>query len=106
CIPATEPVTAYKAFNPNWTCNGFQFELGKTYEHTGKVKMCSSGFHACAVPFDCWTYYEGSMTLARVELRGVSDERREDSKRVAASITISAQLSLPEWIREQARVVV
>jgi hypothetical protein len=97
---------AYKAFDSNWKCRDFQYEVGATYQHEGPVKMCESGFHACEVPFDCWNYYPGSTHLARVELGGVSEERRDDSKRVAAYITISASLTLPEWIIEQARVIV
>src|SRR5690606_7174747 len=83
----------------------FQFEVGRTYTHDGEVGVCESGFHACTVPFDCWSNYEG-MTFAKVELSGVSHELADDSKRVAASITISASLSLPEWVQEQVRVVV
>lgn len=99
-------ITAYKAFDSDWTCRGYQYEVGKTYTHEGDVVLCESGFHACEVPFDCWQYYVGSMTFAKVELSGVDPARQGDSKRVAASITISASLSLPEWITEQARVVV
>ncbi|MCC6776670.1 MAG: hypothetical protein IT537_08550 [Hyphomicrobiales bacterium] len=92
------PVVAYKAFNADWSCQGFRYEIGKTYEHTGEVVLCGSGFHACTVPFDCWNYYPHSLALAKVTLTGVSDHRDGDSKIVAAKITIEASLSLPQWI--------
>src|SRR5487761_2062470 len=100
-----QSITAYKAFGPDWKCRNFQYEVGKTYTHEGDVKMCNSGFHACAVPFDCWAYYKGSATFARVSLSGASPARREDSKIVAAKITIEASMNLPEWIKAQVETV-
>lgn len=55
--PTETKVIAYKGFNPDWTCNpngvAFQYEVGKTYTHDGKVEACASGFHACEN--DHWT---------------------------------------------------
>jgi hypothetical protein len=48
----------YKVFNPDWTCRGFQYELGKTYTHDGNLNMCSSGFHFCEKLIDCFNYYD------------------------------------------------
>ncbi len=92
-------ITAYKTFGHGMVCRGMQFEVGKTYTHDGEISLCNAGFHACEVPFDCWSYYPLSMSMARVTMTGVSDETRGDSKRVAASITIEATLTLPEWIK-------
>ena len=38
-------IKAYKAFNSDLTCRGFQYEVGKEYHHKGYLEMCSSGFH-------------------------------------------------------------
>jgi hypothetical protein len=35
---AAPPVIAFKGFNPDWTCNGFQYEVGETYKHEGEAK--------------------------------------------------------------------
>jgi len=99
-------VVAYKAFNDDWTCRGFKFEVGKTYEHTGKVKLCSGGFHACLLPFDCYNYYQDRKTRARVTLTNVPDEKKNDTKIVGAKITIEASLTLPDWIKAQAQALV
>ena len=85
---------AYKGFNKDMTCRGFQFEEGKTYE-TDKAELCRSGFHACENPLDCFGYYApGSSVYHEVELDGVSDQREEDTKVCAKKITIGAKLDV------------
>ena len=91
---------AYKGFNADMTCRGFQFEEGKTYEHEGEVKLCESGFHACEDPLDIFGYYAPSGSeFHEVELEGVSDERKDDTKVVAKKITIGARLSIDKIIK-------
>ena len=88
---------AYKGFDADWKCRGFQYEIGKTYTHDGNVELCQTGFHACEVPLDVWTYYSGK--FAQVELDDVSDKTDKDSKRVAKSITLKVALEIPALIK-------
>ena len=82
------------------TCRGFQFEEGKTYEHEGEIKLCESGFHACEDPLDIFEYYDpANSEFHEVELDGVSDERREDTKVAAKKITIGARLGIDKIIK-------
>jgi len=64
----------YKAFNKDWTCRDFQYEIGKTYElaEGEKLKMCKCGFHFCANPIDVFGYYpmDGETKIAVIEALG------------------------------------
>ena len=100
-------ITAYKAFDADWSCRGFQYEVGQTYEHDGRVVLCGSGFHACEIPFDVWDYYEGSMNLGRVDLSGETDGPEPGCSKVCgAKLTFSAKLDLAGFIKAQAEVVI
>ena len=97
---AAGPIRAYKAFDKNMRCRGFQFGVGQTYEHDGPVKACESGFHACENPLDVWSYYPLDSRYAVVELGGDVSRHDSDSKIAAARITISAEIALPQIISD------
>ena len=87
---------AYKAFYADLTCRGFRYKEGKTYEVKGEPKICLRGFHACLNLTDVFNYYFGEfgkdIVVHEVELEGVSEERRDDSKIVAKKITIGKRI--------------
>ena len=98
----SKTITAYKAFDADMSCRGFKYEVGKTYEHEGQVKICEGGFHACVLPFDCFNYYRDSKTWARVSMVDPSEvQPNGDTKIVSAKITIEATLNVSEWVRAQ-----
>ncbi|EBI1933390.1 TPA: hypothetical protein ACGH0I_004941, partial [Salmonella enterica subsp. enterica serovar Kentucky] len=82
-------------------CRDFQFEIGKTFHHEGKVEACGSGFHACECPFDVFSYYPPAESrYAETISFGVIDrEEIGDTKIASASITIKAELTLPQFIQ-------
>jgi hypothetical protein len=91
---------AYKGFNKDLTCRGFQYEEGKTYEHDGEVKLCNEGFHACEDPLETLDYYDvATSEYHEVELDGVSEERVDDSRVVAKKITIGARLGIDKLVK-------
>ena len=103
--PKPDPkVAAFKGFDKNLSCRGFKYEVGQTFEHKGPVVACSSGFHACENPFDILGYYgfvgaDGSLNrFGEVEQSGSIQRHGPDSKIVSAKITITAELSLPQFI--------
>ena len=90
---------AYKGFNKDMTCRGFQFKEGETYTED-KAELCKSGFHACLNPLDCWNYYNLiSSEFHEVELEDVSDEREDDTKVCAKKITIGAKLDIKGLVK-------
>ena len=91
---------AYKGFNKDMTCRGYQFAVGETYKHKGKVAACKSGFHACEYPLDCFSYYApGESVYAIVEADGSIEHHEEDSKVACSSLTIKASIDLPGLIK-------
>ncbi|MEO5672494.1 MAG: hypothetical protein ABIR26_17545 [Ramlibacter sp.] len=95
---AAPAVIAYKGFGPDWKCRDFQYKVGKSYEHKGRVEACERGFHASDNPLDVWNYYGPcEARFATVELSGEMS-RHDDSKVSAAKITIKAELGLPQFI--------
>ena len=94
-----QPITAYKGFNTDLTCRDFQFQIGETYTHEGKVEACASGFHACENPMDVFNYYNPTSRFAIVECSGeISKESDGDSKIACGSIHIKAEIGLPTLI--------
>ena len=100
---------AYKGFNKDFTCRGFQFEEGKEYEEEEAV-LCEKGFHACTNPLDVLNYYndvEGK--YCEVELDEVSNDKKEnDSKICGKRIKINAEIGFVglfkmgiEWLKGQ-----
>ena len=105
-------IIAYKGMNKDFACTGgpspFQYEIGKTYEHAGKIVRCASGgFHACESPFDVWNYYgPADSRFALVELSGKISRGDGDSKIAAGRLTVKAELKLPEIISAGVRFLI
>ncbi|HHP3983259.1 TPA: DUF7666 domain-containing protein [Yersinia enterocolitica] len=96
-----ETVITFKGFDQNLQCRGYQFEIGKTFTHEGKVEACGSGFHACEAPFDVFGYYSpANSRYAVTESFGTIDREEDgDTKIASASITITEELTLPQFIQ-------
>ena len=95
-----QPIITVKGFNQNLQCRGYQFEVGKTYTHEGPVKVCQSGFHAVEYALDVLGYYPPSDSrYCVVEQSGQVGRHADDSKIVSASITIQAEIKLPQLIQ-------
>ena len=107
-------IIAYKGFDENLCCRGFQYEIGKEYVHEGEIECCESGFHACTNPFDVLDYYkaDGKNRYCEVEQSGTIKTDNRDSKRASSKIKIKAEIGMAglfkagvEWIKEKTNPV-
>ena len=105
-----EKIIAYKGFDNNLCCRGFQFKVGEEYEQQGEIKCCKNGFHACANPFDVLDYYDVDKKnrFCQVEQYGIIDNNKEDTKQASSKIKIKAEIGMTglfkagiEWIKEK-----
>lgn len=65
----------FKVFNSDWTCRGFQYEVGKTFTEDVKPVCCIAGFHFCKKAIDCFDWYDffPDNKVAEVEALGEVD---------------------------------
>ena len=93
----TKTIKAYKGFDKNLKCRGFQYEIGKEYEEN-EAKACRSGFHACEHPLDVFNYYApNDSRYCEVEQSGEIDNSEND-KTCSTKIKIGAELSLKDIV--------
>ena len=90
---------AFKGFNKDLTCRGYQYEEGKEF-HTERAECCDTGFHACEYPLDCFNYYDPAHSVYHeVELSGEMDKRGDNTKVCATDIKIGARLSIAGLVK-------
>lgn len=91
---------AYKAFNPDMTCRGFQYEVGQTYEMDEEPHVCRHGFHACRYIEDTLRFYlpYDKPIICEVELLGDLSYTLDKTKIATNKIRILRQLSREEVI--------
>ena len=102
----SKPIKAYKAFDKDWKCRGFQFEVGKSYTHNGDVKACNSGFHAVTFPLDMFKYYNPcSSQFAMVECSGVLDYETSDSKLASQHLKVDKEIGFKEIVKDSIKII-
>ncbi len=83
----------YKVFNPDWTCNGFQYEVGKVFEMDKPPVICHQGFHFCKKAADCFDYYSFDSRNKVAEVEALGEIETEDDKSCTNKIHIIRELS-------------
>ena len=96
---------AYKGFDKDLKCRGFQYEVGKEYE-TDRAKLCGSGFHACENPLHTLNYYKPiDSRYCEVELDATEETSGDDTKRVGKRIKIETEIGLKGLIEAGVKFV-
>lgn len=100
---------AYKGFNHDMTCRGFQYEEGKTYE-TDEAEVCECGFHACEMPADVFNFYGFNDStyddvFHEVESDGEIDNNWFYGKMASTKITIGKEMSVFQILSQQYSVL-
>ena len=95
-----QPVKGYKVFNPDWTCRGFQYEVGKTFEEDVTPKCCDRGFHFCTNASQCFKYYrfDPDNKVAEVLALGEVDKDSDSTKCCTNKIQIVREISWQELL--------
>ena len=101
-------IIAYKGFDKDLKCRGFQYEVGKEYEMSGRIACCERGFHACESPLEVFDHYDMlNSRFAEVEQSGEIDKEENTTKVCSSRIKVKAELKLAdiinlgvEWIKD------
>ena len=88
-------IKGYKVFNPDWTCRGFKYEVGKTYETKEDLSICQSGFHFCKQAAACFNYYCFDPSNKVAEVIALGEVIEEEDKCCTNKLQIVRELS---WI--------
>ena len=96
---------AYKGFDKDLKCRGFQYEIGKEYKEE-KAEICECGFHACESPLDVFSYYGPvDNRFCEVEIDDNGQRRSDDSKVCGKTIKIGAEIGIPGLIKAHVEYV-
>ena len=88
----------YKVFNPDWTCKGFQYEVGKTYGMDEDPICCERGFHFCEKASDCFNYYSFDPDNKVAEVEALGKVNTEGKKSCTNKIKIVREIPWEELL--------
>ena len=95
-------VKAYKGFDKNLKCRGRQYTEGVEDHVSDVARLCKKGVHACERPLDVFEYYvPADSVYHEVELAGVLDEHKEDSKICGTDIKVKGKLDIAGLVKAQ-----
>lgn len=104
---------AFKGFDENLQCRGFQYEVGKTYTEEGNIEVCHNGFHAIGEynsPLKVFEFYPPAIngkTSRYCEVEADGEVLKSDVKICCSKLTVGAEIGIPglvkahvEWVKK------
>ena len=104
---------AFKGFDENLQCRGFQYEVGKTYTEEGNIEVCHNGFHAIGEdnsPLRVFDFYPPAIdgkTSRYCEVEADGEVQKSDVKICCSKLTVGAEIGIPglvkahvEWVKK------
>ena len=104
---------AFKGFDENLQCRGFQYEVGKTYTEEGNIEVCHNGFHAIGEdnsPLRVFEFYPPAIdgkTSRYCEVEADGEVLKSDVKICCSKLTVGAEIGIPglvkahvEWVKK------
>ena len=93
----------YKGFNPDFTCNGKQYQENTVFEES-KAKICEKGMHFCENPFDVLDYYDlirsDGTPNEFAEVEALDEPKTDDQKKFCSrKLKIGVKLGLSGFIK-------
>ena len=97
-------IIAYKGFDKNLKCRGFQYEVGKEYEMDGDIECCKRGFHACEYPLSVFGYYKPSDSrFCQVEQSG--GIKTNSDKTASSKIRVQCEIGIKGIVEASVRFI-
>lgn len=88
----------YKVLKPDWTCRGFQYEVGKDYKLEGTLEICNYGLHFCEKVADCFDYYKFDSSNKIAEVEALGEIVTDGDKSATNHIRIVREISWQEML--------
>ena len=85
-------VKGYKVFKHDWSCRGFRYEVGKSYEMDAEPIICDSGFHFCQKLENCFKHYIFDPQNKVAEVEAYGDVISKDGKSCTNKIKILREI--------------
>jgi hypothetical protein len=94
-------ICGVKGFDLNLSCRGFDYEIGKTYTHVGKVYACYGGFHCVTGhPLAVFGYYPpAGSRFCRVEIGGKTHSD-DETKTAAEILAVGTEIGFTDLVND------